>query len=72
MWHTRARKTESKLKTVKISKKTFLFTSSILPLFQEAYFPRAMRGKTSIEDESISVLPNKPSPYEEGFHEKTL
>jgi hypothetical protein len=31
-----------------------------------------MGGKTSVEDESIPLLPNKPSPYEEGFHEKNI
>jgi hypothetical protein len=31
-----------------------------------------MGGKTSIKDENIPLLPNKSSPYEEGFHEKII
>jgi hypothetical protein len=31
-----------------------------------------MRGKTSIKDESIPLLSNKPSHYEEGLHEKII
>jgi hypothetical protein len=31
-----------------------------------------MGGKISIKDESILLLPNKPRPYEEAFHEKII
>jgi hypothetical protein len=40
--------------------------------FYEANFPRMVGREASVEDKSISLLPDEPAVNQEDFHEETM